>query len=149
MTHCCPMRNPLVVPAVLAACCTLAACTTTPRPATGHTATEHKASEHTDGIARARLGEKVYVDGPHITPLAVLEDSRCPAKVQCVWAGRVKLSVRIHLGSRDEDREVILGQPVHVADGSLELVEVTPARTTEAAIPPGNYRFGFRFMGGL
>lgn len=145
MTHCCPMRNPVLV---FTACCALGACAT-PRPTMGHTDGGEAPHEHTDGIARAKLGQKVFVDGPHVTPLAVLEDSRCPAKVQCVWAGRVKLSVRIHLGSRDEDREVILGQPVHVADGSFELVEVAPAKTTEAVIPPGNYRFGFRFMGGL
>src|SRR5699024_2605974 len=39
----------------------------------------------TDGIARAALGERVYVDGPRVTPLQVLEDSRCPMNARCVW----------------------------------------------------------------
>ena len=35
-----------------------------------------------DGIARAGLNQRVYVDGPYVTPLAVVEDSRCPVGVQ-------------------------------------------------------------------
>ncbi len=128
--------------ALLAAFCTLSACTIIP-PANG------PLPPSTDSIARAALGHKVYVDGPSVTPLAVIEDSRCPAEVQCVWAGRVRISARIDLGARSEERELTLHQPIQVADGSLELVEVTPARTKEAAIPSGDYRFGFRFMGGI
>lgn len=113
----------------------LAACTTVPEP--------------TDGIARANLGERVYVDGPAVTPLVVLEDSRCAAGTQCVWAGQVRLKVRVHLGSRDELHELTLGKPVHVADGNLQLVEVTPDRVAGKAVKSGSYRFGFRFMGGI
>lgn len=113
----------------------LGACATTPQP--------------TDGIARAKLGERVYVDGPEVTPLAVLEDSRCPKGVHCVWAGRLRLSVRVHLGSGDETHELTLGKPIHVADGNLELVEALPAPQADASTKLSGYRFGFRFMGGL
>ena len=102
-----------------------------------------------DSLIYARLGQTVYVDGPKVTPLEVLEDSRCPAQVRCVWAGRLRISARIDLGSGSETRELTMGKPEQVADGSLELVEATPARSAKAAIPPGNYRFGFRFMGGI
>ena len=113
----------------------LAGCTTVPQP--------------TDGIARAGLGQRVYVDGPAVTALEVLEDSRCPRGVQCVWAGQLRLKVQVHLGARDELHELTLGKPVHVADGSLELVEATPDRIVDEMIKPGSYRFGFRFMGGI
>lgn len=102
-----------------------------------------------DGIARARLVERVYVDGPVVTPLEVLEDSRCPSGVQCVWAGQLRLKVRVHLGARDELHELTLGKPVHVADGNLELVEALPQPVVSKPIKPASYRFGFRFMGGL
>jgi len=36
-----------------------------------------------------------------------------------------------------------------VADGKLALVEVLPARKTPGQVPPGDYRFGFTFQGGL
>jgi hypothetical protein len=122
---------------VLAAPLALAACATT-------------SPEPQDGIARAGLNERVYVDGPYVIPLAVLEDSRCPMNARCVWAGRVRLSVRIDLGSRSETREIASDAPIHVADGQLALVEVQPDRV--AGDQPGTpkpYRFGFTFAGGL
>lgn len=127
------MRN--LIP--LAASMALAACTTAPAPPQ-------------DGIARAALDEKVFVDGPHVTPLAVLEDSRCPINARCVWAGQVRLSIRVHLGSGDRDMEITSGKPLPVADGTLELVEVEPKPMAGEgkAIRPADYRFGFRFMGG-
>ena len=102
-----------------------------------------------DGLGWARLNQQVYVDGPKVTPLAVVEDSRCPRTVTCVWAGRVRLSLRITTGRGSETREITTGAPLQVADGSLELVEVTPLATAGKPVAPGDYRFGFRFRGGL
>ena len=104
-----------------------------------------------DGISRAAIGETVAVDGPKVTPLEVLEDSRCPMNARCVWAGQVRLKVRIHLGAGNQERELTSNKPVQVADGSLELVEVRPDRVAGEgqALDPKDYRFGFKFMGGL
>ncbi|MDB5726229.1 MAG: hypothetical protein JWQ16_2983 [Novosphingobium sp.] len=102
-----------------------------------------------DGIARAGLGETVGVDGPRVTPLEVLEDSRCPMNARCVWAGQVRLKVRVHLGAGDVERELTSNKLVPVADGTLELVEVRPDRVAGETLDPKNYRFGFKFMGGL
>lgn len=121
-------------PALLALA--LAGCATTPVP-----------GDPSDGIARAGLNQRVYVDGPYVTPLAVVEDSRCPAGVQCIQAGRTRVMVRIDLGSGSEYRELCSDKPLQVADGTLSLVEVTPAAAPGAE--PGAYRFGMRFAGGL
>ncbi len=106
-------------------------------------------AESGPALAWAALGQRADVGGPAVTPLEVLEDSRCPSDVQCVWAGQVRIRAVIHLGSGDSMRELISGKPEQVADGTLELVDVHPANTSEAAIAHGDYRFGFRFMGGL
>lgn len=103
--------------------------------------------EETDDLVRARLGQSIVVGGPRVTPLAVLEDSRCPINARCVWAGRVRLRVRVDLGSGSRLLDLTQGQAAPVADGTLELVEVRPDKL--GAIKPGDYRFGFRFMGGL
>lgn len=124
------------VPMALLPLALIAGCASTPVPAL-------------HGVAHARLGETAYVDGPKVTPLQVIEDSRCPAKVDCVWAGRLRISVRIDLGSGSQTRELTLGEPQHVADGSLEVVEATPYPVAGKTIEPGDYRFGLRFMGGL
>jgi hypothetical protein len=122
---------------ILAVSLALAACATIP-------------AEPQDGIARTALNERIYVDGPYVTPLAVIEDSRCPMNARCVWAGRVRLSVRIDLGSRSETREIATDAPIEVADGQLALVEVRPDRVTgDRPATPKPYRFGFTFAGGL
>lgn len=43
-----------------------------------------------EGSTEARLGQTVNLGGPKVTPLAVLEDSRCPKEARCIWAGRVR-----------------------------------------------------------
>lgn len=114
----------------------LAGCATTPA-----------SDDAPDRIARAGLDERVYVDGLYVTPLAVVEDSRCPLDAQCIWAGRTRVLVRIDLGRGSEIRELCSDTPLQVADGALSLIEVSPAATQ--GIRPGAYRFGMRFAGGI
>ena len=95
------------------------------------------------------LGQTVHVDGPRVTPLEVLEDSRCPMNARCVWAGQVRLRIAIELGAGSTEREITSGTPIDVADGRLELVEVQPDRVAGEPLDPSHYRFGFRFAGGL
>jgi hypothetical protein len=102
-----------------------------------------------DGITRASFGETVVVDGPKVTPLSLVEDSRCPASVQCISAGRVRVSLRIDLGAGSETRDFTLGEPQQVADGTMTLVEVMPLRRDVVTLYPEDYRFGFTFAGGL
>ncbi|WP_235425403.1 hypothetical protein [Croceibacterium mercuriale] len=115
----------------------LSACATTPQP---------EGERH---LPAAAIGQTVMVDGPQLTVVELLEDSRCPADVQCVQAGRVRVRVAVHLGAGDRTLDLTLGEPVQVADGALELVSVQPDRTVAAeAIAPAAYRFSFRFDGG-
>ncbi|MBX4206491.1 hypothetical protein KW784_01765 [Candidatus Parcubacteria bacterium] len=51
----------------------------------------------------AKLGERVSFNGLYITPLKVTEDSRCPADVQCVWAGRVVLSAKLERNGKTQE----------------------------------------------
>lgn len=104
----------------------------------------------TDGITRLAIGQTGIVDGPKVTPLAVLEDSRCPINARCVWAGQVRLRILVTLGSGSREHEIVTGKPLPIADGQLELVEVAPGRIAgQGSEKPLVYRFGFRFAGGL
>lgn len=110
--------------------------------------------QHYDGQpapAYAALGQTVDAGGPRVTPLEVLEDSRCPTGTQCFWPGQVRLRIRVDLGSGSETYEITSGRPILVADGTLNLADVTPQRSggVDGRIEPGRYRFGFRFMGGI
>ena len=74
----------------LAALLTLSACATAGRDA-----------PLADGSDVA-LGQRAYVDGPLVQPVAVLEDSRCPMNARCIWAGRVKVQMVWIRGNGDK-----------------------------------------------
>ncbi|MBT0607246.1 hypothetical protein [Aequorivita echinoideorum] len=57
------------------------------------------------------LKQTVTMDGTSITFNEVTEDSRCPTNVQCVWAGRAKVSVTIaESGKAPVEKKIILGE---------------------------------------
>jgi hypothetical protein len=96
------------------------------------------------------LGERAYADGPIVEPVAVLEDSRCPMNARCVWAGRVRVQMIWWRGNGEKQPfEVTLGEATPLADGSITLESVRPDRMTNVELKPADYRFSFRFAGGL
>lgn len=114
----------------------LAACATVPPSIAGPT---------------AAIGQTAYTNGLRVRPTAVVEDSRCPVNVQCVWAGRVRVDAVIELrgGSEELRTTLTMGQPMQVADGALTLVAVSPQKKAGAEIDPRSYRFTFDFQGGI
>ena len=102
-----------------------------------------------DGSVDAKLGQTVNVGGPKVTPLVILEDSRCPMEARCIWAGRVRLSVRVTTGAGTMVRELASDRPLQVADGLLVLQSTIPPRSTQRTLAPSDYRFTFKFSGGL
>ncbi len=91
--------------------------------------------------AAAKINETLAV-----TPLEVIEDSRCPEDADCVWQGRTLLKTRL-----DQDQETITVQldsnsPMRIKGGMLRIAEVAPyASTRWPQIAPVSYRFGFAF----
>ena len=95
------------------------------------------------------LGQVAYVNGLKVRPLSVAEDSRCPINAVCVWAGRIVVRTEIRGGSWRQIRNLELGKPQPIADGSVTLVAVVPAKMAGADADPRAYRFTFDFQGGL
>lgn len=120
-----------------------------PGPALSHEARANieaaEAPFRVPGTVTARLGEEVQVGDLRVRPLQVLEDSRCPTDVDCVWAGRIRVKVAVG-GAGEPVME--LDRPVTVSGGrTLRLVGVAPPRWHQ--VPPGvdanaPMRFGFR-----
>ncbi|MCE4517898.1 hypothetical protein [Xanthomonas hortorum] len=94
------------------------------------------------------LGEIAAVDGPKVRPDHVIEDSRCPADVQCVVAGRLIVRTTVMGGGWSKQIDLTLGIPVPVADGMLTLVDATPVPLSGEAVPASAARFTFKFQGG-
>ena len=119
---------PIVAAALLAACSTKSTPPPPPGPSGG-------------------IGEAILVNGLRLRPVDVVEDSRCPTNVQCVWAGRVRISVRIGApdGSGIEARELTLGEPIIVQGGTLTLARVEPEKKFAGSIEREAYRFTFTY----
>lgn len=96
------------------------------------------------GVLAAGLGETANLGGGlTVRPLAIIEDSRCAANVQCVWAGRLRVRANVSGAERD----LTLGEPLQTAHGVVVLAVAKPgawAEWPEAEIARPAYRFGFR-----
>src|SRR3546814_20612156 len=78
------------------------------------------------------LGQKAYVDGPLVQPVEVVEDSRCPMNVRCVWAGRVRVKMLWLRGNGEKQPfEVTLGEETQLADGKFTLEAGRPEKRTD------------------
>lgn len=99
-----------------------------------------------DGIPRARIGQGIDLRDFEVMPQQVIEDSRCPTGVQCVWAGQVRLRVRIDFPGGVDSRELTLGKEEPIGPGTLTLVEANPYPEKDKMIYPEDYRFGFKYV---
>lgn len=110
----------------------LAACATVPPPASA--------------VPTAGFGQVARSDQLSVRPLALLEDSRCPASVQCVWAGQVRISAEITDVMGTGPRAFTLGKPVVLDGGTVTLVAVDPPKLAPGTTDPRAYRFTFTFV---
>lgn len=96
----------------------------------------------------AGLGQDGEVNGLRFRPLEVLEDSRCPARVQCVWAGQVRVRVAVGspAGGEISQHELTQGKPQIVYGGALTLVAVEPPKGTIGSLERDAYRFTFTYV---
>ena len=66
-----------------------------------------------------------------------------------MWAGQVRITARVATAGGSSVRELTSGKPIAVADGTMTLADIEPAKDKDTPIAPGTYRFGFRFDEGL
>jgi hypothetical protein len=95
------------------------------------------------GRATLSLGEEATFRGITIKPVSVLEDSRCPAGVQCIQAGTVRINVESQVGNTTRQDIVRLGSATTVDTFAVTLVSVLPATKAGSQIPSGDYIFTF------
>lgn len=91
------------------------------------------------------LGQKVRVGDVTVTPLAVIEDSRCPIDARCVWAGRLVVRTGIDGRTNGESwrdtADMRLGETFGTHGRVIALTSGEPGKTTARATPPEAYRF--------
>ena len=72
----------------------------------------------------------------------LVEDSRCPADAQCVWAGNAKIKIRVTMNGRSHDLSLDTnGQhQAATAEGySIKLLSLTPAPRSNIRIDRNGY----------
>ena len=99
-------------------------------------------AEAASNTSVAGLGETVRLGALRVTPVSIVEDSRCPRMVSCVWRGRLRIRALVRgTGQVTLDN----GVPVSVASGRLTLVDAVPLSQHGEVPPPRAYRFRLRF----
>ncbi len=82
--------------------------------------------------------------------ISVMEDSRCPADVDCVWAGNAKVKIQVWVrGGETKIFELGTngGEKAGQADAyRVELVSLTPARHSKKKIRRNDYRATFSII---
>lgn len=91
----------------------------------------------------ARVGQKVTARGVSITVSDVIEDSRCPQGVQCVWAGTVKATASLESGMGTAPVTFEIGFPISTEAEFVTLTGVSPAPFAGVEIGQSAYRLTF------
>lgn len=119
---------------ILASALSLAACATIP---------DQPPPIRSDGVAA--LGQPTRVGALLVTPEAVIEDSRCPIDVRCIWAGRLVISavVKYSGGSEEFRGRLTLGEPLVLGRERVTLVSAEPRKADRASPPLPAMLFGF------
>ncbi len=98
----------------------------------------------TSATVEAGVGKSATALGVGIFPLEVLEDSRCPLDVECVWAGRVRVSVRIHSALGDSTMTFTPNTPITTEAETITLLDVKPEPLAGVKIRASQYIFVFQ-----
>lgn len=98
----------------------------------------------TSKVVEARIDQSVSALGVKITPLEVVEDSRCPSDVVCIWAGTVKVRATLESGLGSAEQIFELNQPVTTEAEIITLVSVEPETKAGVKIEPSQHVFHFQ-----
>lgn len=95
-----------------------------------------------------KLHERATLDAIHTSVrfLEVSEDSRCPSRVQCVWAGNGAVVLEVAPAEADAKEDTLHTNPesgpsgVVLAGYELRLLQLNPYPDTPGDISPIDYR---------
>jgi hypothetical protein len=94
-----------------------------------------------ESTTRVRLGQIANLGIVRVTPLQVIEDSRCAAGAQCEQPGQVRIRATVGTPNGEHRRTLTLGRPQAIGGGILLLREVQPRPVAKGRIPRGDYSF--------
>ncbi len=97
----------------------------------------------TSATIRTTIGQVMTGLSVSITPHAVIDDSRCPTDVQCIWAGTVFVQATIKTPTSSSEEKLEIGKAITKDGYTITFTELTPAAKSGQTIPDSSYRFVF------
>ncbi|MEQ1764183.1 MAG: hypothetical protein ABL984_13720 [Pyrinomonadaceae bacterium] len=91
---------------------------------------------------KVQINKAVTTKGIRIEFVELVEDSRCPADVQCIWAGNAKIKVKVTKGGKSQvlDLEMVTkGMKPNYGDYLLKLKGLTPELRSNVRINRNGY----------
>lgn len=85
------------------------------------------------------VGDTKEAAGLFVTLNAVVEDSRCPTDVTCVWAGRTTVNVTLESGEKTTTLELSSEEPVVFAGYEVSILSVSPEPISTVQIQESDY----------
>ncbi len=89
------------------------------------------------------IGAKATINDITIGVLELIEDSRCPEDVVCIWAGTVKVRATLQSGLGTADQIFEIGIPITTESETVTLVGVNPIPRAGKDIGVEEYVFSF------
>jgi hypothetical protein len=91
------------------------------------------------------VGQKSQIGDLSLNLQEIVQDSRCPSDVTCIWAGLVETNVKISVFSKEEVLNISSGQSPYRFEGyDVSIVSVAPPKQVETQVDPAEYRVTFR-----
>ncbi len=97
-------------------------------------------------VTKLKIGKKANFGNKSIHFIKVLEDSRCPKGVSCVWAGQAKILIGLYENDTLlEEKEILIKAPIKSKEllKSLEKTvyshNLSPYPINSEKIDPSNY----------
>lgn len=99
-----------------------------------------------DVVTNPGLNDSVVMEDIIITPMEILEDSRCPLDVTCIWAGVLSVSVKLQdKNNLDDVAHAVLNltNEAFFNGKTITIKSVEPLPYSDVQISPKDYKFEF------
>ncbi|GAA4110847.1 hypothetical protein GCM10022393_08160 [Aquimarina addita] len=80
-------------------------------------------------IAKLMIGKTTYLDNKGVKFIGVVEDSRCPTGVNCIWAGKAKILVGIYENNMLVKEKEITFEPKNTKKEAMQELLVSDTKT--------------------
>lgn len=96
-------------------------------------------------LGKVKVGSSTFINGVVVELLEILEDSRCPSDVKCVWAGQARLKAYLRSDTDQATVELVTnGEAAAIDTYQVSIWRVEPAVESAGEIPAEDYEVVFK-----